>query len=60
MTDRHPDKQNGMTIRLILCERDAITSQIKKSSQKLQFAAEIEHISVIMKPQMCHVNAHRK
>jgi len=28
MTDRHPDrqteKQNGMTIRLTLCERDAI------------------------------------
>ena len=23
MTDRHPDKQNGMTIRLTLCERDA-------------------------------------
>jgi len=23
VTDRHPDKQNGMTIRLTLCERDA-------------------------------------
>jgi len=27
MTDRHPDKQNGMTIRLTLCERDAILIQ---------------------------------
>jgi len=25
VTDRHPDKQNGMTIRLTLCERDAIS-----------------------------------
>jgi len=23
VTDRHPDKQNGMTIRLTLCEREA-------------------------------------
>jgi len=33
MTDRHPDsrqtdKQNGMTIRLTLCERDATDKQI--------------------------------
>jgi len=27
MTDRQTDKQNGMTIRLTLCERDAINAQ---------------------------------
>jgi len=27
MTDRHPDKQNGMTVRLTLCERDATDRQ---------------------------------
>jgi len=37
MTDRHPDKQNGMTIRLTLCERDAIIhkTQLKEANEKL-------------------------
>jgi len=30
MTDTHPDKQNGMAIRLTLCERDATDRHMEK------------------------------
>jgi len=32
MTDRQTDKQNGMTIRLTLCERDAKVLQEKMTA----------------------------
>jgi len=36
MTDRQTDKQNGMTIRLTLCERDVINT-----SNETRFAVEL-------------------